>query len=242
MFYRLSPKNGANASDSGIAQSRFIDDEVIKQYDSLISCKIKDCNVWRLIAFVCLGFLIISLIVLAKTATLPKTELVVIGVNDIGQARYYGKVEGESYSGYDMKESIVKNVLETFVKKTFTISIDADYMRQNFVDCLYFLQAEKRRNYNLEVNQTDPFSQVGRIKQNVKIETIIPISENTYQVDWYNIQNDMSGLRQWEFKKRGLFTLFKLNAEQYNKLTEAERTKNPMGIYIIDYNIVDVEK
>ena len=42
-------------------------------------------------------------------------------------------------------------------------------------------------------------------------------------------------------KKRGIFTLFKLSAKDYNNLEEKKRVLNPLGIYITDYNIVDVE-
>ena len=239
---RLRPTNKI-FTESNSVNNRFINDSVIEQYDSYVSKLLKDCNTWKVIALFSLIMLIISLCVLGKANSLPRTELVVIGVNDLGQAKYYGKTSGFSYDGYvDMHENIIRDILTTFIQNTYTISADSDLMYQNFVDCLYFLPYEKRKNYNLEIKQTDPFSLVGRFKQTIEIETIICISEKTYQVDWYNIETDMSGYREKRYKKRGLFTMQQLSAEQYNKLTEEERTKNPTGTYIIDYNIVDVKE
>ena len=54
-------------------------------------------------------------------------------------------------------------------------------------------------------------------------------------------ESDMDGYGKRRTKKRGIFTLFKLSAKDYNNLEEKKRVLNPLGIYITDYNIVDVE-
>ena len=217
-------------------------DAILAEYDGYVSYLLHSADTWRFIAIFSMVLFIGCIIVLAITATLPKTELVVVGVNDVGEARYYGKAGNFNYDGYDMKESIVGNILTLFIERTYTISADNDYMVQEMTKCLYFLPEGKRRAYNYEINERDPFSLVGLMKQEVKIETIIPVSENVYQVDWYTIQKDVRTLVESEKKWRGLYTLIKLNSSQYNSLNEEERTMNPMGIYIKDYTITEVKK
>ena len=137
---RLRPTNKI-FTESNSVNNRFINDSVIGQYDSYVSKLLKDCNTWKVIALFSLIMLIVSLCVLGKANSLPRTELVVIGVNDLGQAKYYGKTSGFSYDGYvDMHENITRDILTTFIKNTYTISADSDLMYQNFVDCLSDVQ------------------------------------------------------------------------------------------------------
>lgn len=238
---RLRPKAEVYTPNT-LDKTRFNNDKVIEQYDSLISKQIAEANAWRLVGLLCLIMLLISLGFLIYTINLPKTELVVIGVNDIGETKYYGASGGISYDGYDMKNSIISNILTNFIEKRYKITTDGNLMYNNYRDCMYYLEEKKRRVFELEINNSDPFALVGMLKQEVKIETIIPVSESTYQVDWINISQELSGYGYTEEKFRGVFTMMKMNAEQYNNLDEKVRVKNPMGIYITDYSIVKVEK
>lgn len=215
-------------------------DEVIRQYDGLISKYNADASAWRKVGFISIGLFAACVICLIYTINLPKTELVVVGVNDIGQTRYYGKTGGISYDGYDMKESIIKNIVNEFIKGTYTITADPEYMYNNYSDCMFYLDENKRRYYEMEIQQTDPFSHVGEYKQNVKIESVIPTSSSTYQVDFFLITSDMAGYGLKEKRMRGILSFRKLTAEQYNKTNETLRIKNPMGIYITDYSITEI--
>lgn len=225
----------------GNIENKIIFDETVAEYDGLISKLHADCNAWRFVGLVCLLMLCASLGILIYTLKLPKTELVVVGVNDIGEARYYGKTRGISYDDYDMKGAAIKNILTTYIENTYTITTDSQYMYNNYVKAMNYLAESKRRFYELDIKNEDPFSMVGLVKRNPEIETIIPVSESTYQVDFYIVESDMDGYGKRRTKKRGIFTLFKLSAKDYNNLEEKRKVLNPLGIYITDYNIVDVE-
>lgn len=237
---RLRAKNEVYTS-SGIDVTRFNNDECIKQYDSLMSKLLHDCNTWRLIALSALVLFLASLIVLTIAMNQPETELVVIGVNDIGQTKYYGKARGISYEGYNNKDDICKNIITMFIKATYQITTDAQLMYQDFTDVMYYLQSDKRRAYEAEINAKDPFSDVGRIKRYSEIESIVPITGSSYQVEWKTYISDMKGYDVETYRYRGTVSLTKMSAAQYQKLSEEIRVKNPMGIYITDFNFVELK-
>ena len=215
--------------------------KVMDQYDSLFSKFLSDANFWRFTSLVTLVCLVIAFFTIYYAFHLPQTELVVVSVNDIGEVSYVGKTRGISKEQYDIEENVIKNILNKFLFNTYTISKDSDYMYQCFKTNLYFLDSAKRKAYMKKINDTDPFSDVGRIKRSVRCETIIPISEKSYQVDFYVLESEISGYGEKETKMRGIFSLAKLDEEGYNSLSDEEIKINPLGIYITDYNIVEVK-
>ena len=225
----------------GNVDNKLIFDQTIAEYDGLVSKLHADCNAWRFVGLVCLLLFAGCIGILIYTLKLPKTELVVVAVNDLGEAKYYGTTRGLSFDEYDIKEAAIKNILQTFIENTYTVTTDSQYMYNGFVKCMNYLEENKRKYYELEIKNNDPFQLVGKIKRNVEIETIIPVSESTYQVDWWNIQSDLDGYRVTKEKKRGIFTMNRLSARDYNTLDEKKKILNPLGIYITDYNIVTVE-
>ena len=224
----------------GNVENKIIFDETIAEYDGLISKLHADCNAWRFVGLCSLLMFCASIGILIYQSTLPKTELVVVGVNDLGEARYYGRTPGLSFDQYDIKEVAIKNIIETYIECTYKISTDSQYMYNNYVRAMNYLDENKRKFYELDIKNEDPFSLVGQLKRDAEIETIIPVSESTYQVDFFVTESDMDGFRKNEKKKRGIFTFSRLSAKDYNAMEERRRILNPLGIYITDYSVVDV--
>ena len=197
-------------------------------------------NVLRFISLCSVVLMCLCLGLFAYYISLPKTELVVVSVNDIGESRYVGTTRGIKIGDYGMQEACVKNILEKYIWNTYTISKDSDLMYENFRSTLYFLDAKKRKSYMRMINTVDPFKEVGRITRSTKVETIIPISPSSYQADFYVSERELTGYNDKTVKYRGIFSIAQLDEEGYAKLTEEERRSNPLGIYITDYNIVEV--
>lgn len=240
MVGRLKPKTEIYSSKGG-EQTRWNLDKCIQQYDGLLSKNMAEANAWRFVGLLALLLFAASIGILIYTIHLPKTELVVVSVNDVGQARYVGTTRGVKFDEYGMKEACVENIIRTFIERTYTITTDSDLMYHNFKSCLYYLGNQKRKNYMLMINTEDPFKDVGRIKRNVEIETVIPISPNSYQCDFFVTSSELTGYSAVTKKMRAIFSLAQLDSEGYKKLTEEERIANPIGIYITEYNIVEVK-
>lgn len=239
---RLKPNPNAVFTPHGGAEGKFMKEDSSGKYDSILSNFMVDRNVWRLIAIIAVSALVACLGLLGYMMTLPETELVVIGVNDIGETKYYGSTRGISYDGYDNKDDIISNILTDFLKKTYTVTTDGELMYNNYAQAMCYLESGKRRSYEADIRDRDPFKDVGRIKNVVTVETVIPVSKSSYQVDWTEVTTELHGFQSEVVKKRGIFTFRRLTAKQYNALDEKTRMNNPMGIYITDYNIVVKDK
>lgn len=215
-------------------------DAVLKEYDGMISKLMAESNTWRIVGMCAVALFAAVVVLLIVDFNKPKTDLIVIGVNDVGEAKYYGSVKGKSFSDYEYTENAIKKMLETFIKGYYTISTDEDLMYENLNECCYYLDTNRRETFVKEVNQKDPFSSVGIIKRNASIDTVIPITKESYQIEWYVTESNLNGERKKVEHYRGVFSLKKISVEKYKKLKDQEKIYNPYGMYITDYSIQKV--
>lgn len=216
-------------------------DRVLKEYDSLLSKQIADANAWRTLGIIFAVMIVILSLCFVYIGLKPKKEFLVIGVNDVGQTKYYGNVAGKSFDEFVDVEKVLKNNVNQFLNERFTISTDSEVMYENFRNCLYLLDSSRRQAFISEVNTEDPFSKVGRIKKNITVDTIIPLSKQTFQAEFYTTESELNGQRKTTKRWRAVFTFVKINAEQYSKLKEEEYLNNATGFYINDYNVEEVK-
>lgn len=233
-------------SSGGELNTSWAMDKVLKEYDSLMSKNIAEANAWRMVGIITVIMLVILSLCFAYIGIKPKREFVVIGVNDIGQVKYYGNVSGKSFDQFCDIEKVMKNNINDFLVKRFTVSTDSDVMNSNFQSCLYLLDSNRRTAFINEINREDPFKNVGRIKSNVKIDTIIPLTKLSFQVEFFVTESELTGYKSSTSRWRAVFSFAKINADQYSKLKEIEYMNNASGFYITDYQIekikVEIEK
>lgn len=243
MSYRLQFKN-KNYVPGGDDATRWTEEsrKALGEYSDIISKYNADAVAWRKIAVFSLALVLIAFGLLMYTVNLPETELVVIGVNDIGEARYYGKATGLDYSDYGIKKYVVQNELESYIKFTEEIPNDSQLLYNNIVRAMNYCDKDMKRKLEIEIKTRDPFSDVGRVRRTAGIETVIGLSDWTYQVDYSVVQTDMQGRDREEKKYRSVFTLNKINARQYNEMSEKERMLNPLGLFIVDMQKVEKEQ
>ena len=229
-------------SQGGDVNTVWEKDPVLKEYDSLLSKQIADCNSWRFVGIVAVLMLVVLCFCFVYLGLKPKREFMVIGVNDIGQVRYYGNVAGKSFDEFTDVEKVLKYNITQFLKGRFTVTSDSDVMYENFRNCLYYLDSSRRQAFISEINSEDPFSLVGRLKKNVRIDTIIPLSKSSFQVEFYTTESEMTGQRAITLRWRAVFSFIKLSVQQYSALDEKEYLHNASGFYINDYNIEQVKE
>lgn len=237
---RLKPKIEMYGS-GGELKTRWAMDDVLKEYDSALSKTIAEAQVWRNVGFISVIMLCVMCVCFMYIGLKPKKDYLVIGVNDIGKVRYYGSTQGKTFDDFVDTTNVKKNIINEFITKRYTMTSDSDVMYANFQNCLYFLDANRRNAFINEVNEEDPFSDVGKIKGNVEMDTIIPVTENSYQAEWYTVYSEMNGGRMERRHWRGIFSFSRINAQQYSELSEKEYLNNASGYYITDYSIEEIK-
>jgi len=88
---RLQPKTFF--VKNGEAETRF--NNVIKQYDTYINKILHDNRTYKIIALVAIFMIVVSVIGWFFALSLRKENLVIVEVNEIGRAKYLGKIGNE---------------------------------------------------------------------------------------------------------------------------------------------------
>ena len=81
---------------------------------------------------------------------------------------------------------------------------------------------------------------MGKLKRNVIIDTIIPLSKQTFQTEFYITESEFTGYKSSTLHYRAVFTFDKIS-EKYQMLDEKEYMNNASGFYITDYNIQKIK-
>jgi type IV secretion system protein VirB5 len=227
---RIQPKE-IFRSNSGSVETRF--DRVINQYDQYINKLIKDNRAWQ-IAGICSVIMILGTIIgWFMILNMQKEIPVVIEVNELGRAKYIGEISGKSYlKGYTVKDYMIESILRDFIAYTREIYTDPDVITKNYQQAAAWCSNDTRVKLRDNLISEDPVSMAGRNRRIVSIESGIKVTNNTWQYDWFDVTSDLYGREISKLRYRGIFTVMIKEPQ-----TESERFGNPLGVYIIDYNI-----
>jgi type IV secretion system protein VirB5 len=227
---RVQPKE-IFRSASGAVETRF--NRVVNQYDQYINKLIKDNRTWQLVGLCSIIMILGTIVGWFFILTTKKEIPVVIEVNELGRAKYIGEISGKSYlKDYTVKDYMIESVLRDFISYTREIYADQEEMTKNYQQAASWCSNETRIKLRDDLIMEDPISMTGRIRKIVSIESGIKVTNNTWQYDWFDVANDIYGREMSKLRYRGIFTITIKEPQ-----TENERFSNPLGIYIVEYNI-----
>jgi len=231
---KVQPKGIFNYN--GEAQTRF--NKVVKQYDNFIDKLINDNRIWRLIALLSLAIVVLSTIGWFTALNMKKESLLVVEVNELGRARYVGQMTGSSnYNASQIKDYMVESIIRDFLEYTRGIHLDYEIMNENYKKAMMWCSDNMKLKLRDELLAEDTGSKVGRVKRFVSIESILRLTNSSWQFDWFDIENNMAGHEISRVRYRGVFSVIKEDPGN-----ETERYYNPLGVYIVDYNITRVNE
>ena len=232
---RIQPKEVFNNA-SGPVETRF--NRVINQYDQYINSLIRQNRAWQLAGLCAVLMLMGTIIGWFHVTRIQKEIPIVIEVNELGRAKYIGDISNKSYlHGYTVKDYMIESVLRDFITYTRNIYVDQEVMANNYQQAALWCSNEIKIKLRDDLIAEDPFTMVGRIKRTVSIESGIKTTNNTWQYDWFDVTYDIYGKELSKLRYRGMFTV-SIKEPQ----TENERFNNPLGIYIVDYNISKINE
>jgi len=232
---RIQPKE-IFKSASGPVETRF--NRVINQYDQYINTLIKQSRVWQMVGLCSVIMILGTIIGWFRVLGIQKEIPIVIEVNEMGRAKYIGDVSSRLYlQGYTVKDYMIESVLRDFIAYTREICLDQEIMSKNYQQAAAWCSNELKIKLRDDLVAEDPYAMIGRIKRNVSIESGIKITNGTWQYDWFDVTSDIYGKEISKLRYRGMFTIVIKEPQ-----TENERFNNPLGIYMVDYNISKVNE
>lgn len=125
----------------------------------------------------------------------------------------------------------IKFFLGQFVQKTRSLPLDPVVAKNNWLVAYRFLTQSGTAKMNQYVKDKDPFLNIGKEMVDVKINVIVPLSKDSYQVRWQEDVFTNQGALIKRYQMTGLFTV-----TFSEPTTEEEIMYNPLGLYIKDFS------
>jgi type IV secretory pathway TrbF-like protein len=167
---------------------------------------------------------------LIYVGALPKEVPHIIEVARDGGASYRGAI-GKSWSEFTPSAASIKYHLQRFVQATRTISSDKAVIKRSWFDAYKLVTPTGSNILNTYVRQQDPFLRADTERVSVDVLSMVPISSESWQVDWkessWGVHGELLGESYW----RGIFRV--VFREPKN---EEQMIANPIGLYIDEFH------
>jgi len=179
---------------------------------------------WRIIAFVLAGTVVLMACGLVFLGSQAKVVPYVVEVGPMGDFQKRGFATEHAY-----KQNLVleRYFVSNFVQSVRGISSDPVINRQKLESAYDYLTKRSHQMLSEFHQKHDPILEAKEKTRTVDIQTILQISDNTYQADWLEIEYGKEGQRQKAWLMRGVFTLISKPPS-----TDEEAIANPLGLYV----------
>ena len=200
-----------------------------KEWDERYGSLIKRAQHWRGAAVLALLVALAEAVVILGVATRPKTVPYVVAVDSLGRVVASGAVEQSSPVDQRMKAS----ALTRWIQDLRGVTSDGLAQRKA-IDRVYAMVGSGTAAQTLitefyRANQ--PFERANKETVQVDVNTILPTTEHTYEVDWTETARDPSGgvisVGRW----KAILTVA-INPPTDESVLQV----NPFGIYVMNVN------
>ncbi|MGI9286867.1 MAG: conjugal transfer protein TrbF [Pseudomonadales bacterium] len=201
-----------------------------QEWDSRMGSTLQQARNWRLFAFICLGLAIMLAVGNVYLGTLPKKVTEYVTIDGAGNATYIGEA-GNDWESFSPTEAQVAKNIRRFVDDTRSLSSDPMIIRKNWVDAYTLVAGEATQILSQYAQNNDPFQRAKESRINVEIETALAVSNDTWQVDWFEETWSKSGTLTDTTAWRGTFTVERLEPD-----SEKAIKTNPISVYITRFS------
>jgi type IV secretion system protein VirB5 len=203
-----------------------------RAYADILLDKQKEMKWWRsIIGSGILLLFLISLIFNIYAVSLQKTVPVLVNVMPSGETQYLGEVRQNA--ALSVPEAAIQFQVRKFVTNLRSISTDPQVVYNNIDECYAMVTTRYEPLMTRSLRAASPFDQVGKTRRSVEVESILKITGSSYQIDWIETSLDGQSSRKTA-RMRALVTTILL------PVTDATIKKNPLGIYIENYEVTEL--
>jgi type IV secretory pathway TrbF-like protein len=198
-----------------------------KEWDERYGSLIKRAQDWRLAAMLALLVAFAEAVVILGVATRPKTVPYVVAVDSLGRVVASGPVERSSPVDQRMKET----GLSRWMQDLRGVTSDGLAQRRA-IDRVYAMIGSGTAAQTLVTEfyrANQPFDRANRETVQVDVNTILPTTEQTYEIDWTETARDPSGGVVSVGRWKAILTITVNPPSDENVLQ-----LNPFGIYVMN--------
>ena len=193
-------------------------------------------NMWMIAT---LGLILITLASIGGIIHLSSQSKFVpyiVKVDKLGKALAYAPAERLSMVG----ENEIHSAVASFINDSRLVTPDVNLQRAAILRIYSALvpsePAMMKMNEHLNgVEESNPFNRAATETVTIQFENILKQSGETWQVDWTETVRDRKGSKIKEpFRMRAIITVAIIPPDETT--TEAQIRKNPLGIYMVDFD------
>ena len=200
-----------------------------KEWDERYGSLIRRAQHWRVAAVLALLVALAEAVVILGVATRPKTIPYVIAVDSLGRVVASGPVERSTPVDQRMKAA----ALTSWVQDLRSVTSDGLAQRRA-IDRVYAMIGSGTAAQTLVTEfyrANQPFERANKETVQVDVNTILPTTEHTYEVDWTETARDTSGAVVSVGRWKAILTVA-LNPPTDENVLRV----NPFGVYVMNVN------
>lgn len=206
-----------------------------KTLASLAGVNVSSRYMWQMVAIVAL---LVAIAAVAGNVYQSMRSTMVPYVIQVDKLGATAAVGAATYAG-DSDPMVIQAFLAAWVANARMVTPDTSLQRQAIYKVYALLgpndTATKKMNafYGRD-GEGDPFSRAGKEAVEVQIETALPLTKESWQVDWVETTRDRQGARRTSTSRmRATLQVYQMPRDR--RTTEEQMRLNPLGIYIKDF-------
>ena len=200
-----------------------------KEWDERYGSLIKRAQHWRAAAVLALLVALAEAVVILGVATRPKTVPYVVAVDSLGRVVASGAVERSS----EVNERMKATALGRWIQDLRGVTSDG-LAERRAIDRVYAMIGSGTAAQTLVTEfyrANQPFDRANKETVQVDMNTILPTTEHTYEVDWTETARDPSGGVVSVARWKAILTIA-INPPTDENVLQV----NPFGVYVMNVN------
>ncbi|SPD72438.1 Conjugal transfer protein [uncultured Desulfobacterium sp.] len=208
-----------------------------QEWDNRMGNAVIQAKNWRLAFFSLLVFIVFPLIFGSMyLGAQPKAVPYVVDVEPDGSAIYRGPV-AKLWENYRPEKTAIVYQLHRFLEDTRNVSSDMAVVKKNWFDAYKLVTPKSSSTLSAYANQNDPFARSLVQRVSIEITATVPLSADSWQVDWketiWGPKGNVITTEYW----RSNFKVCLVKPQSEDQLK-----KNPLGIYIDEFNWAKISR
>ena len=200
-------------------------------YSEILQHSVNENKKWRNSTYFHIASLVIIIILFLVAISQQEKIPVLVNVMPSGEAQYLGEVR---HGNIQIPDAAIHWWIRKFVSNIRSVSTDYQVVYNNIDDCFFMVTSNYTPIMRDMILKNSPFDLVGKIRRTVEIESVLNVTDRSYQINWSETIIDTSTIQK-NYKYRAIVTTQIVNP------TDATIKRNPLGIYIENFEMTELK-
>ena len=199
-----------------------------EEWDKRIGQAREQAKNWRLLALLiaALAMLLTAGLICQSLKSTVSPYVVQVNTDGVVQA-----IAPAARSNYQPAKAVIEYFLVEFITRVRSIPLDPVVAKNQWLSAYDFLRQGAANTLNDIALKEQPFSRIGQETVAVRMKSVVPLSQSSYQVRW----EETSFTKEGAFSEaRGMTGIF--NIEITPPTDERKLRANPLGLFIKQFS------